>query len=78
MSHLIIYFCSPVLREIRGRIRMCTVHKHTKLKGSRLSRVQTQFFFSLFFDLLSNTKLRLGAIVIRILSKIFYIQLGYV
>lgn len=48
MSHLIKFFCSPALREIRGRIRMCTVHKHTKLKGSRLSHLDPVFFFFFF------------------------------
>lgn len=50
MSHLIKFFCSPVLREIRGRIRMCTVRKHTKLKWPRpscLDPVSLSFFIRL-------------------------------
>ena len=71
MLYLIKFFCISALRETRDRIRMCTAHKHTKLKGSKSFLTGSSFFSFFFFpfSFFSNTKLRLYAILSEFCQK---------
>lgn len=76
MSHLIKFILYPSIERNSGPVRMCTVRKHTKLKGPQTASLpgpDFSFFFLSIFPFSPNTKLRLHAMLFGILSKIFYI-----
>lgn len=88
MSHLIKFILQPGIERNSGPVRMCTVRKHTKLKGPQpippgpdfsFPFLFVYFPFSFFYHFPSNTKPCLHAIVTRnSVKNILYIQSGYV